>query len=541
MERLTKTNNASTDLRADVARLVAEVDALSHERLNLHAEMQRQEKLLSRAERQVGILSQCAELLNSTLILDDILRRVLRLAVEFMQAERGFIALRHAGDPLEVTVLHNLEQPEYEADQRVSRSIVERVFSTGNPVVTTDAQVDPRFNNEQSIIAEQIRSIVCVPLKVRTSTIGVVYLDSRVMPNLFGMSDPEMLMSFANLAGPAIENARLFSQERARVREIQALEAMQTRILETVAGGIITIDHLDRIVMMNFAAERMLSFARGALAGRPVSEIEASLPGLRELLAQARTGERGVRSLVNSRDPRGNLQVFELKIAVVDSDNLVVIVNDLSDQHRIEDALSRYLAPHVVRSLLRNPSEIRLGGERQRATMLFADIRGFTERSAKMRPEAVVELLNRYFERAVAAIFAHDGLLDKFYGDGIMAVFGPPRPRDDDARRAIEAALALIGAAESVNAELEQPLQISIGLASGTVVAGHVGSSRRMDYTVIGDAVNLASRLEARAEPNTILCDEATYLASGLKLPAESFVASIRGREESFTIYRLRP
>lgn len=536
-----RTETLEKKSRADIAQLILEIDTLGSERLLLQANLRRQEKRTTRAERTTEILSHCAELMNSSLGLSDVLSRVLHIAVEFMQAERGFIALRHVGQPLEVRVFHNLEREEYETDQLISQSIVERVLHTGNQVVTTDAQADPRFNAELSIIIQQIRSIICVPLRVRATTIGVIYLDSRVLPNLFGMSDPELLMSFANLAGPAIENARLFSEERAHVNEIITLEALQSRILETVAGGIITIDQSNCILAMNECAQRMLGLELQGLLGSSLARLEDPLPGLGELITHSRLTKTSPKHTVNTRDSEGGLRVFEMSVAAVDHDTTVIVVNDLSNQHRVESALSRYLAPHVVRSLLRDPSEIRLGGERQRATILFADIRGFTERSARMRPEDVVELLNRYLERAVSTVFAHNGLLDKFHGDGIMAVFGPPRPCDDDAQRAIQTAIALLAATDQLSQELQGPLRISIGIASGTVVAGHIGSPQRMDYTVIGDAVNLASRLEAKAEPGTFLCDEPTYAAAGLQLPVDSFAASIRGREESFQIYRFRP
>jgi adenylate cyclase len=196
----------------------------------------------------------------------------------------------------------------------------------------------------------------------------------------------------------------------------------------------------------------------------------------------------------------------------------------------IEASFARYLAPHVVRELMTDPQAVRLGGTRQRATMLFADIRGFTELAARLPADEVVALLNGYFEEAVRVVFAHDGLLDKFYGDGLMAVFGPPRVRADDARRALSAALELHAAVERLAPRLTHALSISVGLATGEVVAGHIGSRRRTDYTVIGDAVNLASGLEAAAPPGAIYCDEQTYAEAGLPLGGRAFEAEVKGR-----------
>ncbi|MBD5657171.1 MAG: adenylate/guanylate cyclase domain-containing protein, partial [Candidatus Eremiobacteraeota bacterium] len=190
------------------------------------------------------------------------------------------------------------------------------------------------------------------------------------------------------------------------------------------------------------------------------------------------------------------------------------------------------LAPHVVQSLMRDPTSFELGGERLKATMLFADVRGFTEISSRMSAEDVVVLLNTYFDEAVRVVFAHDGLLDKFYGDGLLAVFGPPRVRDDDPVRAVEAAIALQRAVERLGPTLGIQLRVSIGLATGFVVAGHIGSMQRMDYTVIGDAVNHASRLQSAAPPGAIYCDDETYASVKSLVRAERVQAKIKGRDD---------
>ncbi len=189
---------------------------------------------------------------------------------------------------------------------------------------------------------------------------------------------------------------------------------------------------------------------------------------------------------------------------------------------------------------MQSPQSLELGGDRQEATILFADIRGFTALAAKLGAEQVVEYLNSYFEEAVSVVFAHDGLLDKFYGDGLMAVFGPPRARIDDATRAINASLALHEAVRKLAPKLDHPLQISIGLASGIVVAGHIGSTRRMDYTVIGDAVNLASRLQAAAPAGGIFVDDETYRRSTVRPRAEKMEAKVKGRDDMVTLYSLQ-
>jgi adenylate cyclase len=180
----------------------------------------------------------------------------------------------------------------------------------------------------------------------------------------------------------------------------------------------------------------------------------------------------------------------------------------------------RFLPPHVADQIVQNPNSVQLGGVNQVVTTLFADIRGFTSLAERKSPQEIVAILNDYFERAVAAIFRHGGSLDKFIGDGIMALFGAPQPTERDPINAVQAAISLQEVIQQVNADLRERgtdlrLSIGIGINTGEVTAGCIGSSERMDYTVIGDAVNLAARLESNAKPGQILIGETTARCLG--------------------------
>lgn len=178
-------------------------------------------------------------------------------------------------------------------------------------------------------------------------------------------------------------------------------------------------------------------------------------------------------------------------------------------------AYRRFLPPHVVDQIIRDPDSLQLGGVNQVVTTMFADIRGFTTLSERKSPQEIVAILNNYFERAAAVIFRYGGSLDKFIGDGIMALFGAPQPGERDPVNAIQAAIALQEVIREVNADLSEQgldlqLSIGVGVNTGEVTAGYIGSKLRTDYTVIGDAVNLAARLEANAKPGEILVGETT-------------------------------
>ena len=181
---------------------------------------------------------------------------------------------------------------------------------------------------------------------------------------------------------------------------------------------------------------------------------------------------------------------------------------------------SRFLPEYVVKQILENPDSFKLGGVNQLVTVLFADIRGFTRLSEHAQPEKVVQLLNRYFSEMTDIIFSHGGTLDKYIGDGLMALFGAPTVTANDASNAILAAADMQGAIAGINEDLRAEnlpeIAVGIGLHTGVATVGYIGSERRSEYTAIGDTVNLAARLESNCKGGFILISDATANAAPL-------------------------
>lgn len=178
----------------------------------------------------------------------------------------------------------------------------------------------------------------------------------------------------------------------------------------------------------------------------------------------------------------------------------------------------RFLPEYVVQQILENPDSFKLGGVNQTVTVLFADIRGFTRLSEHAPPERVVQLLNNYFTAMSDVIFAHGGTLDKYLGDGLMALFGAPTASPEDACNAVAASVQMQRRMERINAQLSAEglaeIAIGIGLHTGVATVGYIGSERRSEYTAIGDTVNLAARLEQNALPGQIILSDATARAA---------------------------
>ncbi len=206
---------------------------------------------------------------------------------------------------------------------------------------------------------------------------------------------------------------------------------------------------------------------------------------------------------------------------------------------------SRFMPEYVVKQLLDNPGSFKLGGVNQTITVLFADIRGFTAFSEKENPEKVVTLLNRYFSLMTEIIFENGGTLDKFIGDGLMALFGAPNASPEDALNAVKAAVTmqkrLIKLNEELRAEGFGQISMGIGLHTGEATIGYIGSEKRSEYTAIGDTVNLASRLESNAGGGQILMSEATAAASGNRIPVtEREPLTVRNRTQPVNVFEVR-
>lgn len=222
------------------------------------------------------------------------------------------------------------------------------------------------------------------------------------------------------------------------------------------------------------------------------------------------------------------------------------LADSMLQKNQVEVALSRYLSPGVARAVMDNLDSVQLGGERVEASVLFADIVGFTTMSERMNPETVASLLNHYFSYIAAACACNSGMIDKFIGDEAMLVFGVPDHDDDHGFHAITCGLTIQHLVENENEQRRQqgelPIQFRFGINSGIMLAGNMGSRERMEYTVVGDSVNLASRLCSVAGAGQIVISEQLYRQPGI---AERVMASryeairLRGLEHPVTTYRV--
>lgn len=264
-------------------------------------------------------------------------------------------------------------------------------------------------------------------------------------------------------------------------------------------------------------------------------DVTESAERLRTAMAQVQAGNWEVQLAVSTSDEFASLYEGFNRMA-----------DGLQERERLRDAFGRYLAPELAEQVMKHG--VTLGGQTVEATVLFADIRGFTTIAESLTPEAVVSLLNEYFAAVEPAIQAHGGWINKFGGDSLLAVFGTPVPHADHARRAVLAALDIRAALVKFNRQREAahqpPLTIGMGLHTGSLVAGNVGSPARMEYTVIGDMVNVASRIDGLNKDwhTDILLSAATHRAAGGDIPARAMPpVALKGKTQTITIFALDP
>ena len=220
----------------------------------------------------------------------------------------------------------------------------------------------------------------------------------------------------------------------------------------------------------------------------------------------------------------------------------VIAIEDITDVNKVKNTFKRYVSKQVVDEILNNDSNLNLGGEKRKVTVLFADIRGFTSMSEKMKPEVVVSTLNEYFSEMIDLVFKNNGTLDKIIGDELMVVYGAPISAKDDTERAVKTAIEMQNKLKSLNKnkkKKKEPLiHVGIGINKGEVVSGNIGSREMMDYTVIGDTVNLAARLCSAAKPGQILVSNSVFQKTRKMINyKKTEKLSFKGKRKKINIY----
>lgn len=523
-----------------------------------------------------ALMKAIKSLSQSSLDLEDTLNRVMDEAKVLMNADRSTLWLIDRDRHELWTKITQDNGTTKELRVPIGKGFAGIVAASGKTLnIPFDLYEHPDSETAQKIDQEngyRTCSLLCMPVfNSDQELIGVTQLVNKKKVGDFSPYNPalwpeapecfqasfdgndEVFMEAFNIqAGVALQNAQLFAK-------VKQQEKMQRDILRSLSNGVISSDKSGYIITANESAKRLLGYSTEArLEGKLVSNVVNIKEGdfsqwFADALAANDVKDTQQyypdRTLLTTTQEQHSVNLSLNTIADANDENKVcgalVVMDDISDEKRLKSTMYRYMTQELAEELLKL-DDAKLGGDRKEVTILFSDIRGYTTLTENMQAEEVVSMLNEYFESMVEAVFRHKGTLDKYIGDAIMAVFGSPLPLEKHARMAVETSLEMRYRLQELNHRREalnqSKIKIGIGINSDTVISGNIGSSKRMEFTAIGDGVNLGSRLESISKQygcDIIISDNTFNFCSGDIWTRELDFIRVKGRNEPVSIYEL--
>ena len=392
------------------------------------------------------------------------------------------------------------------------------VFTTAKPVNIPHAYADLRFNPSfDKQTGFFTRSILCMPvLNKEGKTIGASQVLNK-RGGSFNSEDEKRLAAFTSQISMGIENAKLFD-------DVQNQKNYSESILSSMHDAVLTLDEHGIIKTCNSAGLRILKIPiLSEILEQPIKEfLGGENNWLLQKLEIVEEEEGFLDAELKIEEEKLSVNISLMPLLGQKDENLgtMLMIEDISSEKRMKSTMSRYMDPELADQLMSaGDGDDIMGGKQSVGTVLFSDVRSFTTITEELGAQGTVKLLNDYFTIMVDCITDEGGMLDKFIGDAMMCIFGTPIPHDDDPDRAVRAAIRMMTDLNVFNdkraSEGKMPIDHGMGINTDSIVSGNIGSPKRMDYTVIGDGVNLAARIESACKQYGahILISEFTHRA----------------------------
>ena len=354
------------------------------------------------------------------------------------------------------------------------------------------------------------------PLLEKKNLVGIVILfdkESRKGLSPFHEADANMLSAIASQASVAYNNIKL-------LENIKEAKTFNDNVMQSIVTGVFTTNLMGEINHINRAATTIINLEKDRVLGNHYEYIFESNESVTQLITKCELESVTLSKSQVLIECNGKLTTVNISVSPLMNDSnepigSVVAMEDLSNIDKLKSTFKKYVSKQIVDQLLENDEMLNLGGQELEATILFSDIRGFTSMSETMSPKEVVETLNEYFDLMIEIIFKYNGTLDKIIGDALMVIYGAPNATEQDTENAVLTAIEMQEKLIQFNQDriinLKQPIKIGIGINRGKVISGNIGSKQQMNFTVIGDSVNLASRLCSVADSDEIIVSDAVW------------------------------
>ncbi|MGJ3241084.1 MAG: GAF domain-containing protein [Anaerolineae bacterium] len=471
--------------------------------------------------RSLRALADTTALINSAQKTDEVLNQVMDTVIALTGAERGYIVLKNADTgELEFRIARGMEQSTLDSSKGmiVSKTIVNMVADSGEPVLTDNASQDERYESQESIVGFQLRSILAVPLKSREQILGVVYCDNRFLQGLFKQSELTVLTAFANQAAVALENARLFETTQMRLQEVTELRDRMMNLFTSIASGVLTINQQGQVLVCNSTMEQIAGVHD--IIGQDLNEALPTMPdSFHAIINEVRTTKAQVTEdidvLVSGKIRNWTVIASPLR-GDDDEQGVAMVIDDMTEQKQSESQLIE-VRRYLPEALVRNMSTLditAIESEEREITAMFADVRGFTSFSENLEPEELMRVINKYLSIASDSIGLFEGIVDKYMGDAVTGLWNTQlNPQLDHANRAVQAAMQLVLDLHAMHEILPDNEQLfyGIGVHTGGAVMGNVGSKGRKEFAALGNATDICKYLQEQAGAGEVIISQATF------------------------------